>query len=38
MPPLIISLENLDHLMQTIHRCIDEVVPNIRQPVSDGLE
>jgi adenosylmethionine-8-amino-7-oxononanoate aminotransferase len=38
MPPLIISQENLDHLMQTIHRCIDEVVPNIRQPVSDGLE
>jgi len=38
MPPLTISLENLDHLLKTIERCINEVVPGVRTSVSDGLE
>jgi adenosylmethionine-8-amino-7-oxononanoate transaminase len=38
LPPLCISAENLDHLMQTVKRCIDEVVPTLRSSVSDGLE
>ncbi|MHC4441397.1 MAG: adenosylmethionine--8-amino-7-oxononanoate transaminase [Planctomycetota bacterium] len=38
MPPLAISLENLNHLLKTVERCINEVVPNIRKSVSDGLE
>lgn len=38
MPPLIISPENLDHLMQTIERCIDEVVPGAADVQPDGLE
>ena len=38
MPPLIISLDNLDHLMTTIERCINEIVPGIRTSASDGVE
>ncbi len=38
MPPLTISPANLDHLLDTVHRCISEVVPTIRSSVSDGLE
>jgi len=38
MPPLAISLDNLDHLLNTIERCINEVVPRITEGVSDGLE
>jgi adenosylmethionine-8-amino-7-oxononanoate aminotransferase len=38
MPPLSISLDNIDHLLNTIERCINEVVPNIRDGISDGLE
>ncbi len=44
LPPLAISLPNLEHLLLTIERCIDETVPRIRNgarpdgPGSDGLE
>lgn len=41
MPPLVITLENLDHLMNTVERCIDEVTPRIgcsSPPLADGLE
>ena len=38
MPPLAISLDNLDHLLNTIERCIDEIVPRITESISDGLE
>jgi adenosylmethionine-8-amino-7-oxononanoate aminotransferase len=38
MPPLAISLDNLDHLLTTIERCIDEIVPRITEGLSDGLE
>jgi len=38
MPPLVISTDNLNHLLRTIERCINEVVPNVRGSVSDGLE
>jgi len=38
MPPLSILMDNLDHLLNTIERCINEVVPNVRESVSDGLE
>ncbi len=38
MPPLVISAENLDHLMNTVARCIDEVMPVIAPGASDGLE
>jgi len=38
MPPLIISLDNLDRLLNTIERCINEVVPHVQTSVSDGLE
>ncbi len=38
MPPLAISLDNLDHLMNAVERCIDEVVPNVRTPTGDGVE
>jgi len=38
MPPLIISLDNLNHLLNTIERCINEVAGNIQTSVSDGLE
>jgi adenosylmethionine-8-amino-7-oxononanoate aminotransferase len=38
MPPLCISLDNLDHLMRTIRTCIDEVLPQILTAPTDGLE
>jgi len=38
MPPLVISSDNLDHLLLTIERCINEVVPNVHTSISDGLE
>ena len=38
VPPLMISMENLDHLMDTIERCINEVVPHVTTSASDGLE
>ena len=38
MPPLVISLDNVDHLLNTLERCINEVVPHVRRGVSDGLE
>ncbi len=39
MPPLIISPANLDHLMNTIERCIGEVLPGIDEcGVTDGQE
>jgi adenosylmethionine-8-amino-7-oxononanoate aminotransferase len=38
MPPLSISIDNLDHLLRTIERCIDEVIPVLRDDTSDGLE
>lgn len=38
MPPLIISRENLDHLLTTVERCIDEVVPGIGPGPADGME
>lgn len=37
-PPLSIRPENLDHLLQTVERCINEVVPRLGAGVSDGLE
>lgn len=38
MPPLAIQMCHLEHLLQTVGRCIEEVVPNVRGSVSDGLE
>ncbi|HPD28848.1 MAG TPA: adenosylmethionine--8-amino-7-oxononanoate transaminase [Phycisphaerae bacterium] len=38
MPPLVISAENIDHLMNTVERCITEVVPRVQTGVGDGLE
>lgn len=38
MPPLCISPENLHHLMNTVARCIQEVLPNMTSGASDGLE
>lgn len=38
MPPLTISHENIDHLMNTIERCINEVVPRATSGAADGLE
>lgn len=38
MPPLIISMESLDQLMNAVERSIHEVVPAVRGGVSDGLE
>lgn len=38
MPPLTISLDNINHLMNTIERCINEIVPNVQTGISDGLE
>jgi len=38
MPPLVISAENIDHLMNTVGRCIDEVMPHVGAGISDGLE
>jgi adenosylmethionine-8-amino-7-oxononanoate aminotransferase len=38
MPPLTISLENLTHLLDTVERCINEVVPVAADGISDGLE
>ncbi len=37
-PPLIISIEMLDHMLETIERCIDEVVSGPAHAASDGLE
>ena len=38
MPPLVTSMESLDHLMHTVERCIAEVVHGLRQGAGDGLE
>lgn len=44
LPPLAISLANLDHLLLTVEHCIDEIVPRFRDGStradsgSDGLE
>lgn len=38
MPPLCISAENLDRLMLTVERCINEIVPVVAEGSSDGLE
>jgi adenosylmethionine-8-amino-7-oxononanoate aminotransferase len=38
MPPLIISHENIDHLLNVVERCINEVVPCASAGASDGLE
>lgn len=38
MPPLVISAENIDHLMNTVERCVNEVVPHVGAGISDGLE
>lgn len=38
MPPLAISMANIDHLLETIERCIDEVVPVVAGGGIDGLE
>src|SRR5262249_15155907 len=38
MPPLIISMENLDMLMDAIEWCIDQVAPDAQAGSSDGLE
>lgn len=38
MPPLAISHDNIDHLMNTVERCITEIVPRIASGASDGLE
>jgi adenosylmethionine-8-amino-7-oxononanoate aminotransferase len=38
MPPLIISPDNLDHLMNTAERCINEIVPHTQMGAGDGLE
>ncbi len=38
MPPLSIVPDNLHHLMTTIERCINEVMPRLQAGLSDGLE
>jgi adenosylmethionine-8-amino-7-oxononanoate aminotransferase len=38
MPPLIISPESIDHLMNTVERCIEETVPRLGAGTCDGLE
>jgi adenosylmethionine---8-amino-7-oxononanoate aminotransferase len=38
MPPLIITPDNIDHLMNTVERCINEVVPRAASGTTDGLE
>jgi hypothetical protein len=38
MPPLIISLDNLDAIMTGLERAIDEVIPNLKPGQTDGLE
>jgi len=38
MPPLAITLENLDHLLNSLERCIDEIIPTLKPGASDGLE
>ncbi len=38
MPPLAISLASLEYLVNTLARCIDEVMPDIHAGSSDGLE
>jgi adenosylmethionine-8-amino-7-oxononanoate aminotransferase len=37
-PPLTIATDNLEYLMRTIGRCINETMPHIEQGRSDGLE
>ncbi|GMV96001.1 MAG: adenosylmethionine--8-amino-7-oxononanoate transaminase [Phycisphaerae bacterium] len=37
-PPLILSIEELDHLMTVVRRCIEEVAPSAAPAPSDGLE
>jgi adenosylmethionine-8-amino-7-oxononanoate aminotransferase len=38
MPPLAISMESLDHLLETVEWCVTEVVRGIHVAESDGLE
>jgi adenosylmethionine---8-amino-7-oxononanoate aminotransferase len=38
MPPLIISHDSIDHLLNVVERCINEVVPHASAGASDGLE
>ncbi|NLX23959.1 MAG: adenosylmethionine--8-amino-7-oxononanoate transaminase [Phycisphaerae bacterium] len=38
MPPLCITPANLDHLLLTVERCINEVLPAIETGTADGLE
>ncbi|NLE59182.1 MAG: aminotransferase class III-fold pyridoxal phosphate-dependent enzyme, partial [Planctomycetes bacterium] len=38
MPPLTISHENIDHLMDAVEKCVGEVVPHVGAGISDGLE
>jgi adenosylmethionine-8-amino-7-oxononanoate aminotransferase len=38
MPPLIIAPDNLEHLLNTVERCIHEVVPHVQDGHCDGLE
>lgn len=38
MPPLCISERNLHLLMETIARCVDEVMPRLDASATDGLE
>ena len=38
IPPLCISPANLEHLVNTVVRCIEEVMPDIHSGTSDGLE
>jgi len=37
-PPLVISVEQIDHLLTTIAQCIDEVVSDPARDTADGLE
>jgi adenosylmethionine-8-amino-7-oxononanoate aminotransferase len=38
LPPLSIATENLHHLLNTVERCINEVMPHLQAGLSDGLE
>ena len=38
MPPLVISIENLDYLLKVIEYCVDGVSRGLREAASDGLE
>lgn len=38
MPPLVISMENLDRIVDVVECCIEQVVPDISTGAVDGLE